>query len=126
MEALTIKGSYSTPTVNLDKDANFFEISGRSLPDDVTAFYQPVISWLEEYAQDPNDLTVFHFKLVYFNTATSKLLLTIMLKIREMEQAGNEVLVKWYYEEDDEDMIEAGEEYADVTELDIELVEYTR
>jgi hypothetical protein len=80
MEPLRIKGTYSTPTVVLDKDGEIFELSGRSLPDDVATFYSPILQWIDEYSKEPNDKTVFNFKLVYFNTATSKLLLNIMMK----------------------------------------------
>ncbi len=123
MEPLRIKGTYSTPTVVLDKDGEIFELSGRSLPDDVATFYSPILQWIDEYSKEPNDKTVFNFKLVYFNTATSKLLLNIMMKLKALSN-DNEVLVKWYYEEDDEDMIEAGEEYADVAEIEMEFVMY--
>lgn len=124
MEALKIKGTYSSPTVVLDADNEIFEISGRSLPDDVATFYAPILKWLDEYSKNPNEETVFSFKLVYFNTATSKLLLNIMMKLKNMQENDHDILVKWYYEEDDEDMIEAGEEYADVAEIDVELVMY--
>ena len=77
METIKIQGTEDTPKVTLDKDHDIMEISGRSLPEDVASFYDPVLSWLEEYAQDPNPKTIFNFKLVYFNTASSKLLLEV-------------------------------------------------
>lgn len=118
-------GTDDTPTVILDTAADIFEISGRSLPEDVTAFYDPIINWLEEYATNPNAKTVFTFKLVYFNTASSKLLLDILMKLEQIHEEGKEVLVRWFYPEDDEDMQEAGEEYADIVDVPFEQVSYT-
>jgi len=125
METIKILGTDDTPTVILDAENDIFEISGRSLPEDVTAFYDPILNWLDEYAAGPNAKTIFTFKLVYFNTASSKLLLDILMKLEEMHEDGKEVLVKWYYPEDDEDMQEAGEEYADIVDVPFEQVSYT-
>ncbi|MFP4046398.1 MAG: DUF1987 domain-containing protein [Bacteroidota bacterium] len=124
MEVIKIKGTDDTPNVILDKDNEIFEISGRSLPEDVTTFYEPILNWLDEYAENPNSKTVFSFKLVYFNTASSKLLLDILMKLEELHENGNDVLIKWYYPEDDEDMEEAGEEYADIVDIPFEQVSY--
>ena len=125
METIKILGTDDTPTVILDAENDIFEISGRSLPEDVTAFYDPILNWLDEYATGSNPKTVFTFKLVYFNTASSKLLLDILMKLEEMHEEGKDILVKWYYPEDDEDMQEAGEEYADIVDVPFEQVSYT-
>jgi len=125
MEVIKIKGTDDTPTIILDKESGIFEISGRSLPEDVTTFYEPVLSWLDEYQEEPNEKTVFAFKLVYFNTASSKLILDILMKLEEMHENGNQVLIKWFFPEDDEDMEEAGEEYADIVDVPFEQVSYT-
>jgi hypothetical protein len=124
METIKIQGTEDTPKVILDKDNDVMEISGRSLPEDVASFYDPILNWLDEYAEGPNGKTVFNFKLVYFNTASSKLLLDILMKLEEIHEAGNDVLIKWHYPEDDEDMEEAGEEYADIVDVPFEQVPY--
>jgi len=124
MDTIKIAGTEDTPSVLLDADNNMFEISGRSLPEDVASFYDPLLVWLDEYAQSPNGKTVFNFKLVYFNTASSKLLLDILMKLEELHEAGNEVLIKWHFPEDDEDMEEAGNEYADIVDVPFEQVSY--
>ena len=125
MQAIKIKGSDDTPNVILDKENGIFEISGRSLPEDVAAFYEPILNWLESYAEDPLEKTVFNFKLEYFNTASSKLLLDVLLKLEDMYDDGKDILVRWHFPDDDEDMEEAGEEYADIVEVPFEQVSYT-
>jgi len=125
METIKIQGTEDTPRIILDADKELLEISGRSLPEDVTAFYEPVLNWLNEYAESPNDKTVFNFKLTYFNTASSKLLLDILMKLEELHEKGHDVLIRWHYPEDDEDMEEAGEEYADIVDVPFEQVAYS-
>ena len=125
METIKIQGTEDTPKVILDKETELMEISGRSLPEDVASFYEPVLTWLDEYAQSPNKKTIFNFKLIYFNTASSKLLLDILMKLEEIHEAGHDVLIRWHFPEDDEDMEEAGEEYADIVDVPFEQVSYS-
>jgi len=124
METIKIQGTEDTPKIMLDVENDIMEISGRSLPEDVSSFYEPVLNWLNEYAENPNKKTVFNFKLTYFNTASSKLLLDILMKLEEMHEKGNDVLIRWHSPEDDEDMAEAGEEYADIVDVPFEQVSY--
>jgi len=125
METIKIQGTEDTPKIILDAENEIMEISGRSLPEDVSAFYEPVLNWLNEYAENPNKKTIFNFKLTYFNTASSKLLLDILMKLEEMHENGNDILIRWHYPEDDEDMEEAGEEYADIVDVPFEQVSYS-
>ena len=46
------------------------------------------------------------------------------MKLEDLYENGNDVLIKWYYPEDDEDMQEAGEEYADIVDSPFEQVSY--
>ena len=125
METIKIIGTDDTPNVTLDAQNEIFEISGRSLPEDVTAFYEPILDWLTRYSSTPNAKTVFNFKLVYFNTASSKILLDILLKLEEIFEGGNDILVRWHFPDDDEDMEEAGVEYSDIVEIPFEQVSYS-
>jgi hypothetical protein len=122
MEVFKIKGTDDTPTVTLDASNDIYEIAGRSLPEDVNAFYKPIIEWMDKYNSSPKPKTVFNFKLVYFNTASSKMLLDILMKLEELHKTGKDVLVRWQYPDDDEDMKEAGEEYADIVDVPFEQI----
>lgn len=122
MEPLIIKGTDDTPTVRLDPANDIFEIGGRSLPEDVVSFYKDIIDWLNFYVQKPNDETVFVFKLTYVNTATSKILLDVLRLLEDMHDRGAIVKVIWYYEVDDEEMLDTGEEYRDSFALPFEMI----
>ncbi len=124
MNTIKIQGTDDTPAVILDVENEIFQLSGRSLPEDVTVFYDPILEWLDDFSESDISTMIFGFRLEYFNTASSKLLLDILLKLEEMFEAGKKISVKWYYPEDDEDMEEAGEEYADIVEIPFEQISY--
>lgn len=124
METIRINATEDTPNVILDPANNVFEISGRSLPEDVVVFYQPVINWLAEFEKSPIPDFALSIKLEYFNTASSKLILDILLKLEEIFQNGTQLKVIWNYLSTDSDMKEAGEEYSEIVGLPFELKQY--
>lgn len=120
MEILNLEGAEDTPKIMLDKGNGIFEISGRSLPEDSAEFYQPVLDWISEYSSSPNAKTEFVFKLEYFNTASSKLILDVLSALEDIDAC----VIIWYFHEDDEDMEEAGEEFSELVELPFEFKTY--
>jgi hypothetical protein len=126
METLHIKSTEDVPEVILNQEKEVFEISGLSLPEDVNSFYEPVLNWINVYTKNPNPLTIFNFRFTYFNTATSKIILDILTILEVMVEKGCNVVVRWYFAEGDEDMLEAGEEFSEMVEVPFELVTYRR
>ena len=124
MDPIKVNGNRILPSVIFDAEKNKFEIGGRSCPEDVSKFYIPLIDWLEEYAKNPNEKTIFDFRLSYYNTASAKMLLSLMQKIEELHEDEHEVLVRWHFPDDDEDLEEAGEDYQDILEVPFELISY--
>ncbi len=124
MNSLKIHATDDSPEINFDIENKVFEISGKSLPEDVNAFYSPVLEWLSEYSGNPLSETVVSFRFNYFNTASSKIILDILLILEDISNKGNEVKVNWYYPGYDEDMKEAGEEYSEMAEIPFEHIRY--
>lgn len=123
MAKLDIESTEDTPRVLFNPEGNHFELSGRSLPEDAPSFYGPILDWLDDYyGGSPLPTTTFDIKLEYFNTASSKLVLDFLMKLEEHHSAGNKTVVKWYFDEDDEDMQEAGEEFAELVGVPFEHV----
>lgn len=116
MEILNLEGTADTPKIILDKTNKIFEISGRSLPEDSAEFYRPVLEWIGNYAKSPNPTTEFSFKLEYFNTSSSKLILDVLSALEDIEG----MKIEWCYAEDDEDMEEAGKEFSELVEIPFE------
>ena len=124
MESLKIEATEISPFIVLDKINETFEISGNALPNDPTAFYTPIADWLETYVKQANPLTVFNFKLNYFNSASAKYLLELLGILAQAKENGQRVSILWNYYVDDDDMKNAGEEFAYLSQLDFEFISY--
>lgn len=124
MEPLYIHGSDDNPEIILNKEEGKFELSGRSLPEDVIEFYAPVYSWLEQYVGDPNEETVFKVKAEYFNSASQRALNEIFNILVRIPLKNKKIKIEWRYYEDDYEMKETGEEYADLTKLPFKYISH--
>jgi len=124
MEALRIEQTDDSPQVILDPENNLFEISGKSLPEDVIDFYEPLLDWLNLYRKEPNPKTAFNIKLIYFNTASSKLIMDILLIFEELIEEGRDIVIRWHSHTSDEDMQEAGKEYEEMIDVPFEHLTY--
>lgn len=122
MDALQIKATQETPEIKFDPNTGLFSITGKSLPEDVKEFYGPVLKWLEEYIQKPQPETILKVKMDYFNTASSKMILEVFEMIKNIHDNGHKLTIEWYYQEDDEDMQDAGEDYAEIVEVPFKFI----
>ncbi|MEM7298694.1 MAG: SiaC family regulatory phosphoprotein, partial [Bacteroidota bacterium] len=66
---------------------------------------------------------ITHFIQTYFNTSSSKCIYDILKEIKFLKERGKNVRVRWYYEQYDEDMMEAGEDYSDLLDLPFAFIE---
>lgn len=112
MEPILIDRTEDKPKVVLDKELGEFCFEGISMCEDSISFYTPILEWIKNYTQSPNPKTVVKIKLLYFNTASSKIIMSVLLKFEELYRAGYDVEVDWHFLPGDEDMEEAGELYA--------------
>ena len=108
--SLEIKTTLKTPKVLVNFEEGTILLAGISIPEDPHAFYSPVNEEIEKYMEEPLAKTTLEFKLEYFNTSST---LVIRNLIRDLSQSSSktELFIKWYYEEYDEDMKEAGDEF---------------
>lgn len=120
MEPLQLQSGDDTPAVILDQANARFEISGRSLPEDSVTFYQPIKDWIKEYGKQPNATTDFTFKLDYFNTASSKLVLDLLQLLKDVKG----IHITWYSRDDDEEIQEAGKEFAEQVDIPFDFKSY--
>jgi hypothetical protein len=123
MDPLLIEGTPKTPSVRFDALQGLIEIKGRSIPENSIEFYKPLVDWLEKYGESPAELSQVNIQLEYFNTSSSKCILDVFKKLESIHKAKHEVIINWYYEEDDEDMLEAGEDYESIIRVPFKMIE---
>lgn len=123
MEPIIIEGTPKTPSVKFDASEGIFEIRGRSIPENSVEFYKPLNEWLDNYMQVPLDKTVVNIRLEYFNTSSSKCILDVFKRLEAIHKSKHDVEINWFYEEDDEDMLEAGEDYDSIIKVPFKMIE---
>ena len=118
MDNIFIPGTSKTPEVSFIVEARILNLSGRSIPENSIEFYSSLIAWTDTLCNSEGVVEV-NINLEYFNTSSSKCLMDLLKRI---ESSNVEAQVNWYYEEDDEDMLEAGEDYDAIIDLPFKLI----
>lgn len=119
MEALIKRGTAKTPHVFFDSSMGILDLRGRSNPGNSLEFYQPLIDWVKAYTRESVSKTRVNVQLEYFNTSSSKCLLDLF---RALEDIPDQVVIQWYYEPEDEDMLEAGEDYEAIIKIPFKMI----
>ncbi|PCI94230.1 MAG: nuclear pore complex subunit [Flavobacteriales bacterium] len=130
MKNYNIEATENTPKLELNSDNNTLLFEGESRPEDVQKFYQPVLSWLEDYSKhlyfikDQNDTLIevnCNFKFEYFNSSSAKYVMDIINFLKKLK-SSTQLNINWHYEEMDEDMLEAGEEFEKMLDVSFNFI----
>lgn len=122
MKDFSYIGTRSVPDVNLIAGTGRIEIKGRSIQEHTTAFYQPILEWIDNYVKNPAEVTTINFQLGYYNSATKKYLLEILERCRPLLNSDKKLLFNWYYNEDDDEEEDAGKLYAELSGIPVNLI----
>ena len=123
MKKITIEATPTTPYINLDPEAGLIEISGRSIPENASIFFEEFIEGLKEYANSPAKETVFRVSFEYCNTSSGHQLLRLSRILNDIHlENKSKVKFEWCHEETDEDMKEAGVGFKALVDFDFELI----
>lgn len=122
MENLIIKKQTKSPGILFDTNGDL-KLFGRSIPENSIEFYAPAKQWLKDFSETCPRKIKMEVKLEYFNTSSSKCILELFKQIENLYKNGCDVNVVWIYEEDDEDIQEAGEDYQSIVRVPFRLKE---
>jgi len=100
------------------------------IPENVRKFYLPILEWLESYTTGQENLKEgertpglqCQFNFEYFNSTSAKYILDIFKSLNAISALGIELEIKWLYEEDDEDMLEVGQEMSRMSKLNFDYI----
>lgn len=114
MDDLKVSATKFTPEISFDYNGRLLVIKGESYPENTSEFFNPVFKWLDDYlAEDSQDPTTVNIELYYFNSSSSKVLMNFFEVLDNAGERGHKITVNWIYEEEDEDSLEFGEEFAE-------------
>lgn len=122
METLIIKREQKHPGINFNPNGEL-ALFGRSIPENSMVFYKPAIEWMKQFAELKPVRTIMTVKLEYFNTSSSKCILELFKELEKLYKGGSDVKIIWEYEEDDEDIFEAGQDYDSIVRVPFEFKE---
>lgn len=125
MEILYREPTNVTPLISFNPESGDFIIKGRSIPENAEMFYSSILGWLDCLCSEPPVKIVLTVQLEFLNIASSKRLLFILYRLIEAQQNGCRVMVKWCFDERDQDMQEVGEDYSQmVSEIPFEMIRF--
>ena len=122
MDELFIKPSRNSPEISLSPSGTL-RMKGRSIHENVYEFFSSVMDWVDDYINEPADTTFVDIQLEYFNSASAKYIVMILQKLKQVHLKDKKYYVNWFYEEGDEDILERGEYFESVLDMDFNFVE---
>ncbi len=107
---LKILGTYNKPSIEFDTESGVLLIEGKSFTVNSSEFYKPLLYAITAYKKNTQPKTIVHFKLTYFNTSSSKSIMDVLRELESLNE-NSEVIINWYYEKGDNDMLDLGKNY---------------
>jgi len=124
MEDLNLSATEESPEITTNSVDGRIEIKGKSLMEDASSYYEPVKEWIRSYISGGNKPTTFAFKFDYFNSSSTKQILQLIMLFKQLE-ATEQLTIDWYYNEEDEMILERGEEVQLMLDLPFNFKSFT-
>ena len=116
MHEKTIIPTKNTPEISLNPDG-ILKITGRSMNGKIAEFEEQIENWIDEYIMNPPELTCVHIRLEYLDEINLKIYYSLLKKIESVKYKDKKYIINWYYEEDDEDILEKGEKISTILNI---------
>lgn len=120
MQALTIEARKSSPFIQIDPLQRSITINGMSSDENSLELYKKVISYMDDCSANSNSIIHAEINFKYFNTSSAKCILDILERISREQDNGSNVKITWFYEDDDDEMLDAIRNYSEILEVDID------
>lgn len=123
IKPLYIKSTESTAEFIFDNEKQIFQMSGSSMPENAKKSFDPVLLWVKEYGINPDsDSMNVDFKFKYFNTSSTRKIMAMFEILESLQSKEFKILIRWYYSEGDERMLEEGEGFEELCDLKFEFI----
>jgi hypothetical protein len=107
-DVLNLLPTKNSPGFFLNPDG-LLKISGRGLYQNTTDEIEQVMSWIDEYLNSPAESTTVIIAFDYLNSFSTTIIVALLRKLTASLLQSGKLKIQWFYEEDDEAMIEQGE-----------------
>jgi hypothetical protein len=120
-DLLHILPTPTTPEVILNPKG-IIKIKGRALSVSSNDFPEQIMNGIDAYLANPPDSTDVVIGFEYLNSFSAKILVTILKKISQAIPRPKKLAIRWYYEDDDDDMLDTGKYISEIYNIPIEFI----
>jgi hypothetical protein len=97
-------------------------IRGRGLIGNNPEILEQIFIWIDTYIQNPAETTYVTLAFEYLNSLSTNVLVTILKKLLQVIVMSKKIVIQWYYEDDDADILERGEYISESFNIPIEFI----
>jgi len=122
MENIYVEKTKKTPLIHISLKENKFLIKGPSFSENIVDIYNPIIEWIDGNIPNLENELICELYFTVLNSASHKKIFQILIRLNSFLDAGKKITVKWFYDEDDEDIMEMGEDLTELINLPFEII----
>jgi len=113
----------SMPYVLVDEEKNNMKLEGRCFHENIGLLFNEINQWLDVYLETDFEVFTFDNEISYYNSSTTKIIYNMLMKLDKYAGSGKKIVVNWITTEDNEVMIECGEDFMeDIENLTFNLI----
>jgi hypothetical protein len=83
---------------------------------------EQILNWIKEYLHKPAEITYITIAFEYLNSLSTTILINILRKLSQVFLTSDKLVIQWYYDEDDEDILERGEYISSTLNIPITFI----
>ena len=121
IEVVHILPTNKTPEILLNPEG-IIKINGRAIDESRTNFSDQLMIWIDTYILNPAKSTEVIIALEYINSFNSIILASALKKLSQVNQQSKKLVIQWYIEKDDDDLLERGQYISSVLNIPIEFI----
>ncbi len=96
LKNLVIEKTSKTPRIELIHGSGEVSFSGKSLPENASRIYEPVLTWVTDYILNPKPVTNLRLNLEYFNTSSMLWISKIIKALTRINNPDYRLMVHIY------------------------------
>ncbi|MBN1185890.1 MAG: SiaC family regulatory phosphoprotein [Bacteroidales bacterium] len=121
IEKVHILPTDNTPEVFLNPDG-IIKVKGRGMVVNKTRVPEQINDWLDAYLLNPAETTDVIVAFEYLNSYSTTILASVLKKISQVVLHNKKFVIHWYYEADDDDILDRGEYISESLNMPIEFI----
>jgi hypothetical protein len=121
IDAVHILPTDKTPEYFFNPDGNI-RIKGRGVAVALTKVSLQILNWIDAYLVSPAEITTVILAFDYLNSYSTVVLVSILKKLSQVNQQSTKLVIKWYYEDMEDDIFNQGEYISSTLNIPFEFI----